>query len=132
VTHADSLDNCLVGAGGRLQWLHSSPTSASRRLALQKLAVGEVDVIFSVDLFNEGIDVPEVDTVLMLRPTDSPVVFLQQLGRGLRRSAGKDALTAIDFIGNHRSFLIKPRTLLGLGKAGEPGQVNTAKEVRAM
>ena len=48
----------------------------------------------------------------MLRPTESPVVFLQQIGRGLRRSDGKDALTVIDFIGNHRSFLIKPRTVV--------------------
>jgi hypothetical protein len=81
---------------------------------LQQLAAGEIDVIFSVDLFNEGIDVPEVDTVLMLRPTESPVVFLQQLGRGLRMALEKDHLTVIDFIGNHRSFLVKPRTLLSL------------------
>lgn len=76
---------------------------------------GDLQVICTVDVFNEGLDVPEVDTVLMLRPTESPVVFLQQLGRGLRRSQGKDALTVIDFIGNHRSFLVKPRTLLALG-----------------
>ena len=80
-------------------------------------------------MFNEGLDVPEVDTVLMLRPTESPVVFLQQLGRGLRRREGKDALTAIDFIGNHRSFLIKPRTLLALGTGRQAG---TDKVLRAM
>ena len=72
-------------------------------------------------MFNEGLDVPEIDTVLMLRPTESPVVFLQQLGRGLRRSEGKDALTVIDFIGNHRSFLVKPRTLLALGTGRQVG-----------
>ena len=65
----------------------------------------------------------------MLRPTRSPVVFLQQLGRGLRRNHGKDALTVIDFIGNHRSFLIKPRTLLALGTGR---QVGTDKVLRAM
>lgn len=65
----------------------------------------------------------------MLRPTESPVVFLQQLGRGLRRNHGKDALTVIDFIGNHRSFLIKPRTLLALGTGR---QVGTDKVLRAM
>jgi hypothetical protein len=72
-------------------------------------------VLFAVDLFNEGLDVPEIDTVLMLRPTESPIIFLQQLGRGLRTMAGKAALTVIDFIGNHRTFLLKPRTLLSLG-----------------
>jgi hypothetical protein len=77
----------------------------------------------------EGLDVPEIETVLMLRATESPVVFLQQLGRGLRRSPGKDALTVIDLIGNHRSFLTRPRTLLGLGSGG---QASTARVLRAM
>ena len=86
-------------------------------------------MIFSVDLFNEGVDVPEVDTVLMLRPTDSPVVFLQQLGRGLRTAPGKEYLTVIDFIGNHRSFLFKPRTLLSLTSDGSS---STAKVIEAM
>lgn len=80
-------------------------------------------------MFNEGLDVPEIDTVLMLRPAESPVVFLQQLGRGLRRTDGKDVLTVIDFIGNHRSFLIKPRTLLALGTGRE---ASTAKVLQAM
>jgi hypothetical protein len=59
-------------------------------------------VVFSVDLFNEGVDVPSVDTLLLLRPTDSPTVFLQQLGRGLRREAGKTVCTVLDFVGQHR------------------------------
>ena len=95
--------------------MHSGPASAPRAGSVEQLRAGELQVICTVDVFNEGLDVPEIDTVLMLRPTESPVVFLQQLGRGLRRSDGKDALTVIDFIGNHRSFLIKPRTLLALG-----------------
>ena len=72
-------------------------------------------MLFSVDMFNEGLDVPTIDTVLLLRPTSSPVVFLQQLGRGLRLSEGKTHLSAIDFIGNHKSFLSPARVLLGLG-----------------
>jgi hypothetical protein len=96
---------------------------------VEQLRAGELRVICTVDVFNEGLDVPEVDTVLMLRSTESPVVFLQQLGRGLRRSDGKDALTVIDFIGNHRSFLIKPRTLLALGTGRE---ASTAKVLQAM
>ncbi|WP_321313897.1 DEAD/DEAH box helicase [Halarcobacter sp.] len=67
----------------------------------------KLEVIFSVDIFNEGIDIPSVNTVLMLRPTNSPIVFVQQLGRGVRRSKDKEFLTLIDFIGNHKkSFLI--------------------------
>ncbi len=59
-------------------------------------------MIFSVDLFNEGLDIPDVDTLLLLRPTSSATVFLQQLGRGLRRSDNKAVLTVLDFIGQHR------------------------------
>lgn len=73
-----------------------------RRQALQALAAGEIRIVFSVDLFNEGVDVPSVDTLLLLRPTDSPTVFLQQLGRGLRREPGKSVCTVLDFVGQHR------------------------------
>jgi hypothetical protein len=112
--------------------VHSEPASAPRARSVEQLRAGELQVICTVDVFNEGLDVPEVDTILMLRPTESPVVFLQQLGRGLRRSDGKDSLTVIDFIGNHRSFLIKPRTLLSLGAGRHVGQVSTSKVLRAM
>ncbi|WP_431801234.1 DUF3427 domain-containing protein [Halobacillus andaensis] len=66
-----------------------------------------LEFIFTVDIFNEGVDIPSINTVLMLRPTNSPIVFIQQLGRGLRKYPGKDFLTVLDFIGNHnKSFLI--------------------------
>jgi len=66
-----------------------------------------LEVVFSVDIFNEGLDIPSINTVLMLRPTNSPIVFTQQLGRGLRKAKGKDFLTLLDFIGNHnRAYLI--------------------------
>jgi len=68
--------------------------------ALRRLRLREVNVVFAVDLFNEGIDVPEIDTVLFLRPTESATVFLQQLGRGLRQHDHKSCLTVLDFIGN--------------------------------
>ncbi len=74
-----------------------------------------MDAVCAVDLFNEGVDVPSVDRVVMLRPTESPVLFLQQLGRGLRVAEGKTRLTVIDFVGNHRVFLDRVRTLLSLG-----------------
>lgn len=72
-----------------------------RDVAIEKLKSGEIRVIFSVDMFNEGVDVPSVDMVMFLRPTESPTVFLQQLGRGLRKSKGKDYLNVLDFIGNY-------------------------------
>lgn len=92
--------------------VHSGPTSDSRSLALEQLGRGDLDVLFCVDMFNEGLDVPSIDTVLMLRPTESKVIWLQQLGRGLRRDASKTHLRVIDYIGNHRSFLDKPAALL--------------------
>jgi superfamily II DNA or RNA helicase/diadenosine tetraphosphate (Ap4A) HIT family hydrolase/HKD family nuclease len=115
VTHADFMADFFAERGVRAVAVHSGPTSANRRRAIEDLEAGALDVVFAVDLFNEGVDLPALDTVLMLRPTDSPVVFLQQLGRGLRTAVGKAGLTVIDFIGNHRSFLFKPRTLLALG-----------------
>lgn len=75
--------------------------SEERSIAIDKLKAGDIKVIFSVDMFNEGVDITSVDMVLFLRPTESPIVFLQQLGRGLRRSAGKEYLNVLDFIGNY-------------------------------
>jgi len=86
-------------------------SSMSRADALERLRDGRLSVIFSVDLFNEGVDLPAIDTVMMLRPTESKILFLQQLGRGLRKSEGKEHLVILDFIGNHKSFLHKPEAL---------------------
>jgi hypothetical protein len=73
-----------------------------RRQALRDLERGDVRVVFSVDLFNEGVDLPTVDALLMLRPTESPLLFLQQLGRGLRKAEGKAVCTVLDFVSHHR------------------------------
>lgn len=81
-------------------WADTPPDQ--RRDALHALDEGKLRVVFSVDLFNEGVDLPSVDTLLLLRPTDSPTVFLQQLGRGLRRETGKSICTVLDFVGQHR------------------------------
>jgi superfamily II DNA or RNA helicase len=80
----------------------SDSADADRRGALRDLAAGGIKVVFTVDLFNEGIDVPAVDTLLMLRPTESGTLFLQQLGRGLRKNLGKTLCTVLDFVGQHR------------------------------
>jgi SOS-response transcriptional repressor LexA len=87
-------------------------------------------VIFSVNLFNEGVDLPTIDTVLMLRPTESKILFLQQLGRGLRRAPGKERLIVLDFIGNHHSFLHKPQILGQLGSSYHQ-LANFARELEA-
>ena len=90
--------------------------SEDRSTAIEKLKNGEIRVIFSVDMFNEGVDITSVDMVLFLRPTQSPIVFLQQLGRGLRKSKGKEYLNVLDFIGNYEKagrvrFLLTGTTL---------------------
>lgn len=83
---------------------------SERRQALQRLRAGEIRCVFSVDLFGEGVDVPNVDTVLLLRPTQSATVFSQQIGRGLRLSDDKAGLTIIDLIGQqHRRFRFEDR-----------------------
>ncbi len=87
--------------------------SLDRGTAIQKLKSGEIKVIFSVDMFNEGVDITSVDMVMFLRPTESPVVFLQQLGRGLRRSGGKEYLNVLDFIGNYEKAGKAPYLLSG-------------------
>lgn len=85
----------------------SDPTI--RKMARQKLNDGELDVIFTVDLFNEGVDIPKVDTLLFVRPTESLAVFTQQIGRGLRLAEGKDHCVIIDLIGNYRNADLKWR-----------------------
>ncbi len=89
----------------------------NRSEALERLDQGSLKVIFSVDLFNEGVDLPGIDTIMMLRPTESKVLFLQQLGRGLRRAEAKQLLIVLDFIGNHRGFLNKPQALFNVGSS---------------
>ena len=90
-----------------------------RAEAIEKLKNGEIKVIFSVDMFNEGVDIPSVDMVMFLRPTESPVVFLQQLGRGLRRSQGKEYLNVLDFIGNYEKAGRVRYLLTGKNKTGK-------------
>ncbi|HEY8517464.1 MAG TPA: DEAD/DEAH box helicase family protein [Candidatus Binatia bacterium] len=115
IAHARFVRDWLVERGVRAVAVYAAPGSDDRDEALEKLAAGELDAVCSVDLFNEGVDVPAVDRVVMLRPTESPIVFLQQLGRGLRPADGKERLIVIDFVGNHRVFLDRMRTLISLG-----------------
>ncbi|MFD9795808.1 DUF3427 domain-containing protein [Streptomyces sp. NPDC059070] len=101
--HAHFMAESFRTAGFKAIALDSDSKPAERDEALKNLASGGLQVIFSVDLFNEGLDIPDVDTLLLLRPTNSATVFLQQLGRGLRRTPNKPVLTVLDFIGEHRA-----------------------------
>ena len=93
----------------------SGEYTEDRNVAIKQLKQGKIRVIFSVDMFNEGVDITSVDMVMFLRPTESPIVFLQQLGRGLRKCRGKEFLTVLDFIGNYEKagrvrFLLSGRS----------------------
>ncbi|GIU43847.1 type III restriction-modification system restriction subunit Res [Shewanella sairae] len=94
----------------------TSDNSKERDIQLQRLKSKEINVLFVVDIFNEGVDIPELDTLLFLRPTESLTIFLQQLGRGLRLTKDKECCTVIDFVGNSRpeyDFSHKFRALIG-------------------
>jgi superfamily II DNA or RNA helicase/HKD family nuclease/SOS-response transcriptional repressor LexA len=112
--HADYMAAHFTRAGVSAAAVYAGSV-LGRAQALEKLEDGSLQVVFSVDLFNEGVDLPSIDTVLMLRPTESKILFLQQLGRGLRRHEGKQQLVVLDFIGNHQAFLGKPQALFGVG-----------------
>jgi hypothetical protein len=114
IEHAKFVKAWLHERGVRVEAVFSGPDSDDREAALIKLRDGRLDAVCAVDVFNEGVDVREIDRVVMLRPTESNVVFLQQLGRGLRAKEGKRSLTVIDFVGNHRLFLDRVRSLLSL------------------
>ncbi|MEV7401012.1 DUF3427 domain-containing protein [Streptomyces sp. NPDC091267] len=102
VAHAQFMADFFRRAGLNAVALSGESKPYERKSALDELRAGALQVIFSVDLFNEGLDIPDVDTLLLLRPTSSATVFLQQLGRGLRRTEDKAVLTVLDFIGQHR------------------------------
>ncbi|MFZ1178609.1 MAG: DEAD/DEAH box helicase family protein, partial [Mycobacterium sp.] len=119
VEHARYMADRFVAAGVPARAVSAETPPAERQAALNALRNKEINILFAVDLFNEGLDIPEVDTVLFLRPTESASVFIQQLGRGLRLTPGKTVLTALDFVGNQRRefrFDQRFRALTGLGR----------------
>jgi len=115
VEHAKFMAEKFSMAGFKADYLTSTNTQ-NRDLVRQMLLRKEINYLFVVDIFNEGVDIPEIDTVLFLRPTESLTIFLQQLGRGLRLAEDKDCLTVLDFVGNSRpeyNFENKFRALIG-------------------
>jgi superfamily II DNA or RNA helicase len=99
VAHAEFMSGYFNEHGIPSMFLTGKSPDEERKLAKDKLVKGEVRFIFVVDIYNEGVDIPEVNTVLFLRPTESLTIFLQQLGRGLRLAEDKECLTVLDFIG---------------------------------
>lgn len=126
VDHARYMARVFTESGVSATAVWADTPDAERRRALSDLSAKRVNVVFSVDLYNEGVDVPAVDALLMLRPTDSPVLFMQQLGRGLRKSEGKTVCTVLDFVGQHRKEFRYDRrfqALLGGSRAHVQRQV---------
>ena len=124
VAHAEYMARVFREAGIRALAVSNRTSRADRDRAVAALRAREVNVLFAVDLFNEGLDIPELDTALLLRPTESATIFLQQLGRGLRRAPGKTVLTVLDFIGQHRKeyrFDTRFRALTGSSRRGPAG-----------
>jgi superfamily II DNA or RNA helicase/HKD family nuclease len=126
VAHAEYMADVFNQAGIPALAVSGRMPRNDRDDALAALRARRVNVLFAADLFNEGLDIPDVDTVLFLRPTESATVFLQQLGRGLRRTPDKAVLTVLDFVGYHRKefrFDQKLRALTGATRAGVERQV---------
>lgn len=103
VAHADFMARKFRELGVSALAVHGESAEEDRTRAPRALEAREVNVLFTCDLYNEGVDLPFVDTMLLLRPTSSPTLFLQQLGRGLRLHEGKQTCLVLDFIGQHRS-----------------------------
>lgn len=119
IKHAEFMANEFNNAGIPSIALTGNSNDEIRKNAAKNLIDGNINVIFTVDLFNEGVDIPQINTILFLRPTESLTIFLQQLGRGLRIADGKECLTVLDFIGQSNKnykFADKYRALIGKTK----------------
>lgn len=110
---AIKLSMMLNNENYRTAALTGEHSQSERELCVNKLESGELDYIITVDIFNEGIDIPSINQVVMLRQTQSSIIFIQQLGRGLRKHNTKDFVTIIDFIGNYKNNYLIPIALSG-------------------
>ncbi|SFQ48590.1 DUF3427 domain-containing protein [Hymenobacter arizonensis] len=117
VEESQALSRAFNQTGLRTLALHGGSGEETRTQAIAQLESDDpatrLHYLFTVDIFNEGIDIPRLNQVMLLRPTQSAIVFVQQLGRGLRKAAGKEYLTVIDFIGNYASSYLIPIALFG-------------------
>ena len=110
---ASSLSEKLNAAGLSTLALSGADSDEKRNRAFDRLEKGELEFLLAVDILNEGIDIPSLNQIIMLRPTQSAIIFVQQMGRGLRKARGKKFLTVIDFIGNYRNNYLIPIALFG-------------------
>lgn len=110
---ADEIAKLLTKNGYPAQMLSGEDSQEQREQTIEKLKNGELTYLVTVDIFNEGIDIPFINQVIMMRKTESVIVFVQQLGRGLRKAQGKEYLTVIDFIGNYKNNYLIPVALTG-------------------
>ncbi|HFI0468046.1 TPA: DEAD/DEAH box helicase, partial [Streptococcus suis] len=113
VKEAKELENQFNNRGLRTRALSGENSQEERQRVVQDLENGYLDYILTVDIFNEGIDIPSVNQVVMLRNTQSSIIFIQQLGRGLRKHDSKEYVTIIDFIGNYQNNYLIPVALFG-------------------
>ncbi|WP_020007023.1 DUF3427 domain-containing protein [Salinicoccus albus] len=110
---ASEISEMLNQSGYRTIALTGKDNQRERQYAVRQLEANQLDYIITVDIFNEGVDIPSINQVVLLRQTQSSIIFIQQLGRGLRKSDGKDYLTVIDFIGNYKNNYMIPVALTG-------------------
>ena len=119
VEHAHAMASLFNRVGWPAAAIDGTTPQAERERLIAELRAGELTTIFSRDVFNEGVDIPEADTILLLRPTESTTVHLQQLGRGLRRHPDKDVCTVLDFVAQHRReyrFDLRLRAMTGISR----------------
>ncbi|MDR3690954.1 MAG: DUF3427 domain-containing protein, partial [Fimbriimonas sp.] len=117
--HAEFMADRFRQAGYKARALHAGQRNEDRSLTVREFRTGQLPIVCTVDLFNEGVDVPEINTVLFLRPTESATLFIQQLGRGLRNHYDKGALTVLDFVGQQNKKFrmdLRFRSMTGLSR----------------
>lgn len=124
VKHCEVMNQYFRKQGVKSEIIIGETPIPKRQEIIGKFKEREVEVIFTVDIFNEGVDIPCIDTLLFLRPTLSYTIFIQQLGRGLRTFEGKDSVRVLDFVGNYKGAELRPLFLTGNYKKGK-GVINT-------
>lgn len=120
IKHCDFMNSFFNKNKIRSAAIHSM--TKNRHEIIKQFIRGSIDIIFAVDIFNEGIDLPSINSLMFLRPTESYTIFIQQLGRGLRKSIGKSHLIVLDFVGNYKKANLKPFYLAGYS----PGDLKTS------
>ena len=111
MSESEALSGAFNKRGYRTRAINGKDPDDTRDAAISALESGDLEYLFSVDILNEGVDIPAVNQIIMLRPTESAIVFVQQLGRGLRLHEGKEYTLVLDFIGNYQQNYLIPIAL---------------------